>query len=313
MYTIGIDLGGTNIAVGLVKDRQVIVQKTSAPTRPARGRDAVLSDIAALCKKVAGDAGVSPADVDRVGIAVPGGVDTGRGRILFTPNIPFSDFCVTEELSARLDGLPVRAVNDANAAALAETLVGAGKGAENAVMITLGTGVGGGIVIGGKLYTGANGLAAELGHFVIQAGGVPCGCGRKGCFEAYGSATALVRMTREELDKCFVSGEETSIPPACDNAKAVFAAYADGDSVAARILDRYTDGLACGVTSLINIFQPDVLILGGGVSGAGQPLLDLLRPKIDAEDFARTAPVRTRLCLAACGNDAGILGAALLD
>ncbi|MBQ9428738.1 MAG: ROK family protein [Clostridia bacterium] len=313
MYTIGIDLGGTNIAVGLVKDCETILQKVSAPTLPARGREAILCDIVSLCHAVCDAAGIDLEKVARVGIAVPGGVTPARGHVLFTPNIPFSDFDLAAELSARLDGATVGVVNDANAAALAEARAGAGKGARDAVMITLGTGVGGGIVIDGKLYTGANGLAAELGHFVIEKDGVPCGCGRKGCFEAYGSATALVRMARDELDRCFVTGEETAIPPAVQNAKVIFDAYTEGDKVAARILDRYTDGLACGIASLINIFQPDVFILGGGISGAGQPLLDLLIPKVDAEDFARTAKKRTQIRLAALGNDAGILGAALLD
>ena len=312
MYTIGIDLGGTNIAVGLVKDCETILQKASAPTLPARGREAILADIVSLCHAVCEHAGIDLKKIARVGIAVPGGVMPECGHVLFTPNIPFSDFDLSAELSARLDGATVGVVNDANAAALAEARAGAGKGARDAVMITLGTGVGGGIVIDGKLYTGANGLAAELGHFVIEKDGVPCGCGRKGCFEAYGSATSLVRMARDELDRCFVTGEETAIPPAVQNAKVIFDAYAEGDKVAARILDRYTDGLACGIASLINIFQPDVFILGGGISGAGQPLLDLLIPKVDAEDFARTAKKRTQIRLAALGNDAGIWGAALL-
>ena len=172
--------------------------------------------------------------------------------------------------------------------------------------------VGGGIVTDGKIYTGFNGLAAELGHFVIQKDGVPCGCGRRGCFEAYASATALIRMTKEELDRCFVSGEGTLMAESRKlNARVAFDAYRAGDAAAKRVIETYIGYLASGIASLINIFQPEVFIIGGGVSNEKQFLLDLLLPRIDAEDFAKNAKKRTRVVIATCGNDAGIIGAAM--
>ena len=312
MYKIGIDLGGTNIAAGIVEKSGNILLKKSVPTGASRRSEEIIADIAALCRALVDEAGLFLKDIESVGIAVPGGVDEKSGVILVTPNIPFSGIRICEVLSEKLDGVRVLATNDANAATLAEVLVGAAKGADNAVMITLGTGVGGGIVIDKKIYSGANGLAAELGHFVLQMGGEKCGCGRRGCFEAYASATALIRMTKEELNTCFMTGEGTLMSEGSKiSARTAFDAFRAGDKAAARVIERYTTALANGIVSLINIFQPDVFIIGGGVSGEKQFLIDLLQPKVDAEEFAKNAPKRTRLCTATCGNDAGIIGAAL--
>ena len=311
MHNIGIDLGGTNIAAGIADKNGSILFKKSVPTGASREKEEIIDDIAALCRTLCEESGISLEEINAVGIAVPGGVDEKSGEILFTPNIPFSNINICEILSKKLDGKRVGVANDANAATLAEVFCGAAKGADNAVMITLGTGVGGGIVIDKKIYSGSNGLAAEIGHFVIKMGGEKCGCGRRGCFEAYGSATALIRMTKEELSKCFMSGEATLMAESSKiSARTSFDAFKKGDSAAARVIEEYTDALANGITSLINIFQPDVFIIGGGVSGEGQFLIDLLQPKIDAEEFAKNAKKRTRLCTAACGNDAGIIGAA---
>ena len=147
---------------------------------------------------------------------------------------------------------------------------------------------------------------------MIQKDGVPCGCGRRGCFEAYASATALIRMTKEELDRCFVSGEGTLMAESHKlNARVAFDAYRAGDAAAKRVIETYIGYLASGIASLINIFQPEVFIIGGGVSNEKQFLLDLLLPRIDAEDFAKNAKKRTRVVIATCGNDAGIIGAAM--
>lgn len=311
MLRIGIDLGGTNIAAGIVDENGNILLKKSVPTEASRKKEEIIDDIAKLCRTLAKEHGVTLDEIDAIGIAVPGGVDEKSGEILFTPNIPFSNLNICKILSEKLDGKPIGLANDANAATLAEVMCGAAKGAENAVMITLGTGVGGGIVINKKIYSGSNGLAAEIGHFVIAVGGEKCGCGRRGCFEAYASATALIRMTKDELGKCFMSGEATLMAESSKiSARTSFDAFKKGDSAAARVIEKYTDYLANGISSLINIFQPDVFIIGGGVSGEGKFLTDLLQPKIDKEDFARTAKKRTLICTATCGNDAGIIGAA---
>lgn len=312
MLKIGIDLGGTNIAAGIVDENGAILYKRSTPTGAGRSSDAIIEDIAANCRALCAENGVDFAKIASVGIAVPGGVDEETGEILFTPNIPFTGINIAKVLSEKLDGKRVGVCNDANAATIAEVLAGAAKGANNAVMITLGTGVGGGIVIDKKVYSGSNGLAGELGHFVIQMGGEKCGCGRRGCFEAYASGTALIRMTKEELNTCFMTGEPTLMAESGKvNARTAFDAFKQGDAAAAKVIGRYTDALASGIASLINIFQPDVFIIGGGISGEGQFLIDLLRPKVDAEEFSRDAKKRARLCTATCGNDAGIIGAAL--
>ena len=311
MLRIGIDLGGTNIAAGIVDENGKLLFKKSVPTGAFRKKEEIIDDIASLCRSLCAENNIDFGEIQTVGIAVPGGVDEKSGEILFTPNIPFSGINICEILSEKLDGKRVGVANDANAATLAEVMCGAAKGAKNAVMITLGTGVGGGIVIGKKIYSGSNGLAAEIGHFVIMMGGEKCGCGRCGCFEAYGSATALIRMTKEELGECFMSGEATLMAESSKiSARTSFDAFKKGDKAAARVIEKYTDGLANGISSLINIFQPDVFVIGGGISGEGQFLIDLLKPKVDKEDFARTAKKRTRLCTAVCGNDAGIIGAA---
>lgn len=312
MLKIGIDLGGTNIAAGIVDENGVIRYKRSVPTGAGRPKEAIIDDIAQNCRELCKENGIDFSGIASIGIAVPGGVDEASGEVLFTPNIPFTGVNIAAALSERLDDKRVGVCNDANAATIAEVLAGAARGANNAVMITLGTGVGGGIVIDKKVYCGANGLAGELGHFVIQMGGEKCGCGRRGCFEAYASGTALIRMTNEELNTCFMTGEATRMAEnGRVNARTAFDAFKAGDKPAARVIERYTDALACGIISLINIFQPDVFIIGGGISGEGQFLIDLLQPKIDREEFSREAGKRTRLCTAVCGNDAGIIGAAL--
>lgn len=313
MYYIGIDLGGTNIAAGITDTEGRILHKDALSTGASRDKDAILEDIVTLCHMLCRDAKIGEAEIARVGIAVPGGVDAATGEILFTPNIPsFSGINICDILSAKLGGKPVLLANDANAAALAEARVGAAKGAASAVMITLGTGIGGGIIVNGRIYTGFNGLAAELGHFVIRKDGVPCSCGQRGCFETYASATALIRMTKEELDRCFVSGEGTLMAESRKlNACVAFDAYRAGDVAAKRVIEQYIGYLASGIASLINIFQPEVFIIGGGVANERQFLLDLLAPHIDAEDFARNAKKRTRIVTAVCGNDAGIIGAAM--
>lgn len=313
MNSIGIDLGGTNIAAGIVDTNGTILIKQSVPTKAARPRDEILSDIASLCHSILQKSGKTLSDIRLIGLAVPGGVDPASGRILFTPNIPFSGINVCTILSDMLDGIPVKLVNDANAAALAEARAGAAKDAESAVMITLGTGIGGGAILHGKIYTGFNGLAAELGHMVIEKDGEACGCGRRGCFEAYASATALTRLTRKEIERCEAKGEQTAMSGDKINGRTAFEAFRKGDAAAKRVIDAYISYLSCGIVSLINIFQPEVFIIGGGISGEGQFLLDLLEPRIRREEFAREPAKRTQLRIASCGNDAGIIGAAMLE
>ena len=199
MYYIGVDLGGTNIAVGIVDENNAIVKKASTPTKPERGADAIVADMAAVAKSLMADLGITAADIGWAGVASPGTVDHERGVVVYANNIPFLDYPLAENLSTLLGGIPVHAENDANAAAKAEAIAGAARGARYSVMITLGTGLGGGIVIDGEVYSGFNFAGAELGHVVIEKDGRQCSCGRKGCWEAYSSATGLVNITKDGI------------------------------------------------------------------------------------------------------------------
>ena len=212
-----------------------------------------------------------------------------------------------------LCGCPVKVVNDANAAALGEMWLGGGKGYSNVVFVTLGTGVGGGAILNGKLYTGFNYAGMEIGHFVIEHGGRLCTCGRRGCFEAYCSATALIKRTRQVMEEDRTSrlwelaGSLEGV-----NGRTPFDAAAQGDPAAGKVIDEYVDYLGCGVASLVNIFQPEVICIGGGPSAQGETLMAPVRYILNREDYARNNLHRTRLVRAALGNDAGLIGAALL-
>lgn len=312
MYRIGVDLGGTNIAVGLVDETMKLVRKVSAPTRAERPAEAIVDDIAALCRKVCDEEDVSLEQVVSVGIAAPGTANGETGVVEYANNLPFHHFPIADLLKSHL-GLPVRVANDADAAAWGEAKAGAARGAKNSVMITLGTGVGGGVVINHQLFSGAYHGGAELGHMVIREDGVPCTCGRRGCWEAYSSATALIRMTKEKIEECAATGRHTAMSQvprvtgrtACDAMRA-------GDAAAKEVYDEYIKYLASGLASMINIFQPEILSLGGGISGEGQSLIDSLIPAVCAELYGGQGELKTQIRIAELGNDAGIIGGALL-
>lgn len=314
MYRIGVDLGGTNIAVGLVNEKMEIVKKTSAPTRAERSAEAIAEDIAALCRGLCRQQGIEPRELVSVGIAAPGIANGDSGVVEYCCNLPFRRFPLAEEVARRLGVERVKIANDANAAALGEAVAGAAKGAKDSVMITLGTGVGGGIILNGRIYDGFNHAGGELGHMVIEKDGALCGCGRRGCWEAYSSATALVRMTKEKIEECHAAGRETLMAKAerisgrtaCD-------AMRKGDEAAKEVYDRYVSYLACGLTNMINIFRPQVISLGGGVSGEGQSLIDALLPLVRKEQYGGEVVENTELRIALLGNDAGLIGAAMLE
>jgi glucokinase len=220
-------------------------------------------------------------------------------------------------LRERLGDVPVFVDNDANAAALGEAVAGAAKGASSSVMITLGTGVGGGIIIDNKVYSGFNGAGGELGHIVIVKDGEQCSCGRRGCWEAYSSATALIRMTQQKLDECAASGRKTAMADLVAKkgrvtGRTAFDSMRMGDEAAKEVVDSYLGYLACGLTNMINIFQPEILSIGGGVSGEGQSLIDALLPTIRKECYGGGTVKPTEIRIAQLGNDAGIIGAAVL-
>lgn len=319
MYYIGIDLGGTNIAAGVVDESHKIVAKKSVPTGATRPADEITADIAALCTDVAASCGLTLDDIEYIGIATPGSAKCDTGEILYANNLPFSNYNMAKKLSSMLKtDKKVYIENDANAAAKAESVAGAAKGSDISVMITLGTGVGGGIIINGKVYTGFNFAGAELGHIVIEKDGRECSCGRHGCWETYSSATGLIRTTREKLEECRAKGRKTIMEDMingdldCISGRTAFAAKRKGDEAASEVVETYIDYLVCGIVNIINIFQPNVLSIGGGISGEGEYLLNMLPEKVFAETYSRGDTPQCELKIAELRNDAGIIGAAAL-
>ena len=308
MYYLGIDLGGTNIKAALVTESGEIVKEASTPTNLPRTGEEICDDIAALCGQLA-----QGEQVVGIGIGCPGTVD--HGVVLYSNNLDWHDFAMADYLKAK-PGMQVYIGNDANVAALGEALAGCAKGAESAVIVTLGTGVGGGVVLGGRLLTGYTGAAAEPGHTVIlDTPDAPlCTCGRRGCFESFASATALIRMTKEARAAHPESLLNTlALTENAVTGRTAFDAATKGDAAAQEVVDRYTRYLAVGVANLINIFFPEVIGLSGGVANQGENLLAPLRAAVEPMVFGNAfAKKHTRITTCTLGYRAGVIGAALL-
>ncbi len=313
MYYLGIDLGGTNIAVGVVNEDCKIVAKANSSTA-TENAEQIADAMAATARQALEKAGITLADVPWVGLGSPGTVNKATGIIEYANNLPFRDTPMQQMLSQRLDGKPIYMENDANAAAFGEYMAGALKGAKDAIAITLGTGVGGGVIIEGKIYSGSNFAGAELGHTVIVADGWPCTCGRLGCWEAYASATGLIKMTKLHMDEApkdaplwtIVGGDIDKV-----NGRTAFDAMRQGDPVGKKIVDEYVKYLSVGLINMINIFQ-DILCVGGGVGNEGENLLAPVRVIVEKEQYGHNPNAKTKICKALLGNDAGIIGAAML-
>lgn len=317
MYRIGIDLGGTNIAAGIVNEEFKIIAKDSVPTLAGRPGEEIVNDIAALCKKLCRDAGIAESEIASVGIASPGIVDDETGEAIYANNLRFRHFPIVPLLKKQLSVPEIHIENDANAAAWGEAIAGAAKGSKSSVMITLGTGVGGGIIDHGKVFKGFNSAAGELGHIVIAVDGRPCSCGRRGCWEAYSSATGLINMTREKLEECEKTGRKTVMTELVAaagkvNGRTAFDGMRKGDAAAKEVVDEYIKYLASGLASIVNIFQPEVISIGGGISNEGQTLLDLVEPLVRKEQYGTGLIQSPALRIATLRNDAGIIGAAVL-
>ena len=309
-YYIGIDLGGTFIKGGIVDDTGRILVKDKVPTESEKGAGRVALNIASLCEKLLESVNMTKNDIVGIGMGVPGMIDSEKGEVVYSNNLNWEHFLIGEE-TEKLTGLPVKIANDANVAALGETKFGVGKAYQNTVMLTLGTGVGGGIVIDGKLFEGNRSAGAELGHAVIVAGGEQCTCGRKGCLEAYASATALIRDTKRAMqsDKNSKMWEIGSL----DNVtgKTAFD-YKDSDNSAKAVVENYIEKLGVGITNLVNEFRPEAVILGGGVCAQGDNLIKPLEEYVKKEIFAGDKGPKVQILVATLGNDAGLLGAAAL-
>ena len=310
MYYIGIDLGGTNVHAGVVNEKGELLGQAEVST--PRGTEAVVEAIAQAGELSAQRAGISLRDVRSVGLASAGSIDPAEGMVLHAWNLGLDHVPLARMVSERME-LPTLIENDANAAALGEFVAGAGRGYRSLAAVTLGTGVGCGAVLDGKLFTGFNYAGMEAGHMVIHRGGRECTCGRRGCWEAYASATGLIRSVREAMEHHPDSALWRFAPTLeAVNGKTVFDAAEAGDPAAQAVLDDYLGDLACGIVNLINILQPEVLCIGGGISRQGEKLLRPLREVLDREEFTRYSPQRTRLCVAKLRSEAGIIGAALV-
>ena len=309
-YYIGIDLGGTFIKGGIVDDLGNILVSDKVPTESEKGADRVALNIANLCKTLLSNENMGASDIVGIGMGVPGMIDSEKGEVVYSNNLGWEHFFISKEVEKQT-GLPVKIANDANVAALGETKFGCGKDYQNTVMLTLGTGVGGGIIINGKLFEGNRSAGAELGHSVIVAGGEQCTCGRKGCLEAYASATALIRDTKRAMlaDKNSKMWQIGSI----DNVtgKTAFD-YKDVDESAKKVVGDYIEKLGVGITNLANEFRPEAVILGGGVCAQGDNLIKPLQEFVNREIFAGSKGPQVKILSATLGNSAGGLGAAAL-
>ncbi len=314
MYNLGIDLGGTNIAVGVVNDKFEIVGRGKKKTNSPRPAEEIADDIAAACRMALEDAGITLADVNSAGIGAPGSIDPVGGVIATSNNLHFDKVPMVELVSSRLGGIRCFIENDANAAAYGEFMAGAGKGTNDFITITLGTGVGCGIIIGGKLFTGTNYAGGELGHTVMIYGGEQCSCGRKGCWETYASATALIRQTKAAMEKnpdslMWKIAEENQGKV---SGRTAFDAMRRGDAAGKAVVDQYVLYVACGITNVVNTFQPEVLCVGGGISHEGETLIAPIREDNESQRYSKNVAKQTEIKAAQLGNDAGIIGAACL-
>lgn len=312
MYRLGIDLGGTNIVAGIVDENYNVISTAKLKTNCPRPAEEIVDDMAKTAYMAIEKAGLKVEDIESMGVGSPGAVDPISGVVGFANNLGFHNVPLAAMLKERM-GVDFYIENDANAAAYGEYIAGAGKGTKNFLAVTLGTGVGGGIIIDGKIYGGTNNSGGELGHAVINMHGRMCSCGRQGCWEVYASATALIRQTKQAMLKypkskmwAICGGDIEKV-----DGRTSFDAMRAGDDVARRVVDDYIKYIGVGISNNINIFQPEVICIGGGVAMEGNTLIDPIIEFVDGENYARNVQ-KVEIKTATLGNNAGIIGAAFL-
>ena len=312
MLYIGFDVGGTGVQVGVVNEKGEILCKGNMVTRTDIPFADQIKAMADCALDTLARSGYTLDDVKSLGAGVPGVVDPRTGHIAFCPNLGWKDVPFAEEMQKNINK-PIFIDNDATVAGLAENVAGVSAGAHSSVFLTLGTGVGGGIVIGGKVWSGAHGVGSEIGHMVIALDGNQCNCGNRGCLERYCSATAISLAAREGVKDCPDSAimQKAEGDPMKINAKMVFDAAKEGDALGVKLFNDYVKALSHGIVSIINFLDPEVIALGGGVSTAGDFLLDALREEVAKLIMYKALPY-ARIELAKLGPDAGIIGAAML-
>lgn len=315
MYYFGIDLGGTNISAGLIDENYKIILKKSCKTNVPRSEAEICDDMADLFFEIITEAGVKLYEIPFVGIGCPGTVNKKSGIVEFANNLFFHNWNLQKMMENRLRN-NVFIENDANVAAFGEFIAGAAKNTNSSITITIGTGIGSGIIFDGKIYSGINYSAAEIGHMVIVPNGRPCNCGRCGCFEQYASANGLIFTTKEYLKNA--SENDTIIWSLIGNdinnitAKTAFTAMKLGDIFGKKIVNEYCKYLALGIVNIVNIFQPEIICIGGGVCNEGNLLTAPIQKIIENERYSKHAKIQTKICSALLGNNAGIIGAAFL-
>lgn len=311
-YSLGIDIGGTNIAAGVVDENYNIICQSKVKTCSDREYTAVLEDIVSAGKIAVENAGMTMKDMQWVGLGCPGTCNLDTGYVEYANNLHWTNVPLRAYVEQAL-GIPAYIENDANAAALGEFFAGAAKGSQNAIIITIGTGLGAGIIIDGKLFSGSNYAGAEIGHTVIYVDGEQCTCGRKGCFEAYSSVTALVKFTKRYMEQYpdslmkGIAEKEGKV-----SGRTAFVAAKQGDQAGIKVVELFIKNLACGIINTINVFQPDILCIGGGVSNEGDNLLIPLKKYVSNEIYSKNSRKNTEIVACKLGNSAGLIGAALL-
>ena len=301
---IGVDLGGTNLVAGIVNDNREITYKASVPTKIGEPYEVIIKDMAELITNLVKEAGYELSDIESVGIGSPGAIDNKNGVVITASNLKFNNAPIVEEFKKYIN-VPVNVENDANAAAYGEYKK-TGAICESFVLITLGTGVGGGIVINGKIYRGFNGIGGEIGHVLLKQDGIPCPCGRKGCWEVYASATALIKQTKEAIKN---HPESIMAKDQKVNGSTAFEAEKLGDKAAKEVVDNYISYVSEGIIDIITLLQPNKIVIGGGISNEGENLLNKINAYISShlETYGVSQP---EISIATLRNDAGIIGAA---
>ena len=313
MYRVGIDLGGTNIAVGVVADDYTIVGRGSVKTNLPRSAEEIAEDMAKTVLSVLEQANIGIDDIECVGIGSPGAINPKTKIIAYANNLRFHHVPLAQMLEDRLHK-ECYIENDANAAAYGEYIAGCGRGSKNFVAVTLGTGVGGGIIVDNKIYSGSNYAGGELGHTVINADGIPCSCGRIGCFEAYASASALIAQTKASM----LINQDSKMWYLCDenidnaSGHTAFDAMRMGDGAAKDVVNKYLYYLSVGLSNIVNIFQPEIICLGGGIANEKDNIIKPLKRLLAYGNCAKEMMPVTDVKAATLGNDAGIIGAAFL-
>ena len=312
MLYIGIDLGGTGIKAGLVDEKGKILHKLSCPTLPERGHEAVVRDMAQLCIRLIRENGYSEEDVHSIGVGIPGIWDPEKHLVPFCTNLGWHNVPLVE-LMQEVINKPVYVANDASVAGLAESVAGVSAGTKNSVFITLGTGVGGGVILNGKVFIGSHGVGTEIGHMITVAGGEECSCGNRGCWERYTSATAIIREGRKFAAAHPESALYQKVGGDLDKieARTVIDLAKENDPDCMALFENYVYHLCVGLATLVNVYDPEVIAIGGGVSHAGEFLLNKINEMLPGMIFCKNMPY-ARIELARMGNDAGIIGAAML-